>query len=200
MTNEIYSPGERETIQIGENMQSHALSLSDMLMSTLKMARVRFVPRRRLSAPPPDPPDRLLFQFEDYEVAQITGRYTFPSNTTIPVLESLSLLPPSSLSPFSATPSPSLALPAAPQSLYIGDLKLTALKTRLQALGTRAEFAGEGVLVCTSSSAAAGAGDDEGEVVAVRKLDKGRVEVESNGVGELFHLVKREVAALHAVV
>lgn len=134
-------------------------------------------------------------QFEDYEVAQITGRYTFPSNTTIPVLESLSLLPPSSLSPFSTTPSPSLTLPTAPPSLYIGDLRLTALKGRLQALGVRAEFAGEGVLVCTSSVS-----DEAGEVVAVRKLDKGQVEVESNGVGNLFHRVKREVAGLHAVV
>lgn len=194
MTNEIYTPGERETIQIGENMLSYGISLSDLLMSSMKMAKVRHLLDLSARISGTDTTDSLFaWQFEDFEVSHVTGRYTFPSNTTIPVLESLSLAPPSSTSPFSTTASPSLALPTTPTSLYIGDLKLTALKLRLQTLGVRADFAGEGVLVCSSR-------EDEGEVVAVRKLDKGRVEVEGNGFGEVFYTVKREVANLHAVV
>lgn len=41
MTNEIYTPGERETVQIGENMLSYGISLSELLMSSMKMAKVR---------------------------------------------------------------------------------------------------------------------------------------------------------------
>lgn len=135
------------------------------------------------------------------------GRYTFPSNSTIPVLEPASLVSVADptkpedgeTSSVATTLSLSVTLPPLAPSLYIGDLKLTALKARLQRLGIGAEFAGEGVLVCGIVEDDGDDSEGGGEVVAVRKLDKGRIEVEG-GVGDLFYKVRSEVFGLHAVV
>jgi len=145
-------------------------------------------------------------QFEDYEVAQITGRYTFPSNSTIPILEfaSSTQLQPSSASSSSLSQASSLlnslliTLPPLPSSLFIGDLKLTALKSRLQKIGIAAEFAGEGVLVCGVAEELEGE-DGAGEVVAVTKMEGGRIEVEG-GTGDIYYRVRKEVYGLHAMV
>ena len=72
----------------------------------------------------------------------------------------------------------------------IGELKLTALKLRLAAIGVQAELIGEGVLVCRG-------GDDE--TVAVRKSGRGRVELEGT-VSSVYYKVRKEIYALHALV
>lgn len=90
-----------------------------------------------------------------------------------------------------------LTLPPVPASLYIGDMKLTALKLRLQTLGIASEFAGEGMLVC--GTVGVNHGEESDEVVTVKKLAKGKIEVEG-GAGDIFYTVKKEVAGLHAVV
>lgn len=84
-----------------------------------------------------------------------------------------------------------------PQSTLIGDLRLTALKARLASLGITADFAGEGVLVCGLH--AAGKESGENDVVAVRKLGRGRVEVEGT-VGNVYYTVRKELYGLHAQV
>jgi len=76
----------------------------------------------------------------------------------------------------------------------IGDLKLTALRTRLTALGLSAEFAGEGVLVCSGG----GVGEME-QTVAVRKTGRGRISVEGS-TGDVYFTIRKEIYALHAVV
>ena len=136
----------------------------------------------------------MLVQFEDFEIAQISsGLYTFPSNSTIPILD---LSTHSSLSHSTSTSLP-ITLPELPPTLFIGDLKLTALKARLAKIGIAAEFAGEGVLVCGDAEEEG----EDGEVVAVRKGEGGRVEVEGGvGRGEVFVRVRREVYGLHAMV
>ena len=75
------------------------------------------------------------------------------------------------------------------------DLKLTALRGRLGALGIPAEFAGEGVLVCGAFAE----GPEADDVVAVRKLGRGRVMIEG-GVSDVYYSVRREIYALHAIV
>jgi cleavage and polyadenylation specificity factor subunit 2 len=145
-----------------------------------------------------------LIQFEDYEIAQIAGRYVFHSNSTIPILEPSSS---STSSTITATPAASsslslqssLPLQTLPASYYIGDLKLTLLKTKLQHLGIAAEFVGDGVLVCGAPDDGSEGGGGGGEVVAVRKGTRGRIEIEG-GAGEIFYRVRKEVYALHAVV
>ncbi len=71
----------------------------------------------------------------------------------------------------------------------IGELKLTALKLRLAAIGVQAELIGEGVLVCRGDS----------ETVAVRKSARGQVELEGT-VSNVYYKVRREIYGLHALV
>ena len=73
-----------------------------------------------------------------------------------------------------------------PHSTMIGELKLTALKSRLTSIGVQAELIGEGVLICgtpTSSDTFRGS-------VAVRKLAKGKIELEGN-VSDVYYIVRR---------
>ena len=77
----------------------------------------------------------------------------------------------------------------------IGDLKLTTLKARLAKMAVHTEFAGEGVLLCRNES------DDPAteDVVAVRKMADGRVELEGN-VTDVYYIVRRGIYELHALV
>lgn len=99
------------------------------------------------------------------------------------------------------------ALPL-PSSLFIGDLRLLALKSHLGSLGIPAEFAGEGVLVCGKGvpallSAASGDKDADSDaatdVVAVRKAADGVVWVEG-AVNEEFYRVRDAVYGSFAQV
>ena len=78
-----------------------------------------------------------------------------------------------------------------PHSTMIGELKLTALKARLAAVGVQAELIGEGVLVCR--------GGEVMETVAVRKSARGQVELEGT-VCEVYYKVRKEIYGLHALV
>lgn len=91
-----------------------------------------------------------------------------------------------------APPSGPLTLPS---SLFIGDLRLLALKNRLGTLGIPAQFAGEGVLVC-GPGVEPGA---KGSIVAVRKLEEGRVVLEGPVSGTYF-AVRRELYGSYAQV
>jgi cleavage and polyadenylation specificity factor subunit 2 len=118
-----------------------------------------------------------MTQFEDYEVAKVTGRVHVGANMSIPVLE----LPikdegdaiaeassavkreermdvdsetkPTERATMLGTETISSTLirnaPATlPQTLFIGDLRLNSLKARLSGMSIPAEFAGEGMLIC----------------------------------------------------
>lgn len=91
-----------------------------------------------------------------------------------------------------APPSGPLTLPS---SLFIGDLRLLALKSRLGLLGIPAQFAGEGVLVC-GPGVEPGA---KGSIVAVRKLEEGRVVLEGPVSGTYF-AVRKELYGSYAQV
>ncbi len=81
----------------------------------------------------------------------------------------------------------------------IGELKLTALKSRLASVGVQAELIGEGVLVCGAAAKRGPTTDRLGESVAVRKTGKGHVELEGN-VSEVYYIVRKEIYNLHALV
>lgn len=100
------------------------------------------------------------------------------------------------------------ALPL-PASLFIGDLRLTLLRTRLQSLTPPipVEFAGSGILICGPGVLALSNGGQSeqgkevvkaGSIVAVRKGEKGVV-VEG-GVGVVYDLVRKEVYGSFAQV
>lgn len=81
----------------------------------------------------------------------------------------------------------------------IGELKLTALKARLAAIGVQAELIGEGVLICGAGAKSNAASDTLGESVAVRKTARGKVELEGN-VSDVYYTVRKEIYNLHALV
>ncbi|KAI3624340.1 hypothetical protein CBS14141_002768 [Malassezia furfur] len=69
----------------------------------------------------------------------------------------------------------------APTTLYIGDLKLSALKTQLaRQHRIRADFAGEGVLVCDGAPSAGRKASDAMRSVTVQKESSGRIVIEGN--------------------
>ena len=92
-----------------------------------------------------------------------------------------------------------------PKSMMIGDLKLTALKARLSAIGVQAELVGEGVLICGAMEGrrlgvgSSAAQSDLDKNVAVRKTARGKVEIEGT-VSDVYYIVRREVYGMYAVV
>jgi len=180
MTRDIYAPGQGESIQIGQHTNSFSISLSDELLSTVRMS-----------------------QFEDNEVGYVTGRIASLASSVIPVLE-----PVSSASIQSDSISrkalrgrmlgsrPTLTLP---QSTMIGELKLTALKARLATVGVHAELIGEGVLICGAAAKKGSSAESLEDSVAVKKTTRGRVELEGS-VSDVYYTVRREIYNLHALV
>ncbi|BEJ17650.1 hypothetical protein CspHIS471_0610510 [Cutaneotrichosporon sp. HIS471] len=79
---------------------------------------------------------------------------------------------------------------ALPGSLFIGDLRLLALKNRLAGQKIDAQFAGEGVLVC---------GSDKGSMVVVRKLGAGQIVLEG-AVSRTYFAVRKELYGSYAQV
>lgn len=91
-----------------------------------------------------------------------------------------------------------------PQTLFIGDLRLTALKSRLSSLAVPAEFAGEGMLICGPGVPTLLRGEKLGpgasaSVVAVRKTAEGRIEMEGS-IGDVYHVVRQALYANFAQV
>ncbi|CAE6522625.1 unnamed protein product [Rhizoctonia solani] len=170
MTRDIHAPDVGESVQIGQQTNVFTVALSDELIASVKMSR-----------------------FEDNEIGFVHGRVTGNANSTVSVLEPT--MPVSSTGDaenvLTSDVRPVLSLP---WSTMIGDLRLTALKTRLGVLGIAAEFIGEGVLVCGTRTS--GSLDD---VVAVRKTARGQVVVEGS-ISDVYYTVRREVYDLHALV
>lgn len=99
--------------------------------------------------------------------------------------------------------------PVLPQSLYIGDLRLTALKTTLNKSGIAVEFAGEGTLICGPGvpdlvqkyQEASEKGqptdniseqEDIGEIVVIRKSGDGKLQLEGGlADGEAYYQVRK---------
>jgi len=142
----------------------------------------------------------MVLQFEDNEIAYVRGRVVTHATSTIPTLEPVSSAAmavdtsshPETQGQRTLGSRPKVPLP---HSTMIGELKLTSLKSRLAAVGVQAELIGEGVLICGTS----GTSDTLGGSVAVRKLAKGKIELEGN-VSEVYYTVRREIYNLHALV
>ena len=83
----------------------------------------------------------IIKKLDDYELARVSGRIHFPTDSTTPSLD---------VDTTDEQP------PKAP-SVFVGDIRLSEFKKVLQQEGISAEFKGEGVLVCN-------------DCVAVRKV------------------------------
>ncbi|KAJ2931622.1 hypothetical protein H1R20_g5346, partial [Candolleomyces eurysporus] len=182
MTKDIFAPSAGETIQIGQQVNNFSISISDNMLKSLRMSR-----------------------FEDNEIAYVRGRIVAHSNSTIPILE------PTKSGSVSHKKSAASSVPLAqrklgsrpqvalPHSTMIGELKLTALKARLASIGVHAELVGEGVLICGPGAKPGSTQDELEETVAVKKLARGKVELEGN-VSDIYYTVRREIYNLHALV
>ncbi|KIK43361.1 hypothetical protein CY34DRAFT_803861 [Suillus luteus UH-Slu-Lm8-n1] len=178
MTRDIYAPSVGETVQIGQHTNSFSISLSDELLSTIKMSR-----------------------FEDNEVGYVTGRVASHFSSTIPILEPSGPAIPTPNANILQTPRllGSRPLQILPRSTMIGELKLTALKSRLASVGVQAELVGEGVLICGAGAKRDQSSSSIQDTVAVRKTGPGRVELEGN-VSDIYYVVRKEIYNLHALV
>ncbi|GAA5993784.1 hypothetical protein JCM11641_006987 [Rhodosporidiobolus odoratus] len=228
MTEDLYTPSLGETVKVGEETKNFTLRLGDSVMKGLRLSRV-----------------------EDYDVAFVSGVLQIDPESDLPVLERATITDASSLATTTeaeesatettSTPPPADAeasadsteehtdpsvLPPLKPSLFIGDLRLALLKTRLGALNIPSEFTGEGLLICGPAppeafgfdftAAAQRAGIDlrkgqkfvreqlmseameaAGGRCAVRKVGRGRLVVEGSP-GETYYVVRKEVYALHA--
>ncbi|KAF8914167.1 beta-lactamase-like protein [Gymnopilus junonius] len=171
MTKDIFAPVVGEAIQIGQQTNSFSINISDELLASLKISR-----------------------FEDNEIAYVRGLVTAHPTSTIPTLEPISasgiqLDPGGETGTLDGRVLGSRRAVPLPQSTMIGELKLTALKSRLGSVGVQAELVGEGVLICGTLD----------ETVAVRKVGKGKIELEG-AVSEVYYTVRREIYNLHALV
>ncbi|THG98212.1 hypothetical protein EW026_g3930 [Hermanssonia centrifuga] len=179
MTKDIYAPTQGETVQIGQHTNSFSISLSDELLASLQMSK-----------------------FEDNEVGYVTGRIASLASSTIPILEPITALAPPRegsrklLRGHMLGSRPTMSLP---QSTMIGELKLTALKTRLASIGVQAELVGEGVLICGAAAKRGALSDSLEDSVAVKKTARGRVELEG-AVSDIYYQVRKEIYGLHALV
>ncbi|KAI6047478.1 beta-lactamase-like protein [Pisolithus marmoratus] len=173
MTRDIYAPSRAESIQIGQHTNTFSISISDELLSTLRMSR-----------------------FEDNEVGYVTGRVTNHFSLNIPILEPAGSSVPSetthtrAIIPSDRIFGARVAQPL-PRSTMIGELKLTALKARLASIG--------GVLVCGAGARRDQTSNNIDETVAVRKTGRGKVELEGN-VSDVYYIVRREIYGLHALI
>ncbi|KZT38353.1 hypothetical protein SISSUDRAFT_1021621 [Sistotremastrum suecicum HHB10207 ss-3] len=175
MTKDIYAPKDGTDVQIGQHTNSFSISLSDELLATVTMSTV-----------------------EDSEVGFVSGRVTAHVSSSIPVLEPLA--PDSGdLIKGVSEPTSSQGVGALPKSTLIGDLKLTALKSRLAKQGISAEFVGEGILVCGVGSSSNDDSASSDDAVAVRKTTGGQVIIEGTA-SQVYYSVRKEIYALHAIV
>ncbi|KAJ7638939.1 beta-lactamase-like protein [Roridomyces roridus] len=179
MTKDIFAPARGESVQIGQQTNSFSISISDELLAQLKMST-----------------------FEDNELGYVTGRIVTHASSTIPTLEPLTDSASTvSKSTAAAVPQmlgsrPTVSLP---KSTMIGELKLTALKTRLATIGVPAEFIGEGVLICGTAAGQMGGSDALEDSVAVRKSASGKIELEGSA-SKVYYTVRKEIYNLHALI
>lgn len=132
----------------------------------------------------------------------MTGRVASLATSTIPILEPIvspTIRANSADSTSRGRILGSRPTRSLPQSTMIGELKLTALKSRLAAVGVQAELVGEGVLVCGAAAKKGGSWDSLEDSVAVKKTGRGKVELEG-AVSDIYYKVRQEVYNLHALV
>lgn len=208
----IFAPVQGERVQIGEFTASFTVHLGEGLLAGLDLS-----------------------SFDDYQIAKIRAKVRYGAESNVPTLELDSSMDAAELNSttlvgretaegdgreeagLDAGGPSTLAKEisaSASKTLFIGDLRLSALKAALaRAHRMPSEFAGEGTLVCgadafASGGSAAGASnskqsgaaeDGEGGAVRVQKSGEGQIIIEGN-VGRGFYKVRNAVYDLHAKV
>ncbi|KAG8900408.1 hypothetical protein FRB99_006056 [Tulasnella sp. 403] len=189
-----------ETLDVGMWLRRGRAMDEDAESEEVKEAKRKKREEEEAKKAPPEPPSKFVTEELEVKFAcqlmyiDLEGLNDEPLHSTVtPVAEENEDAPAADAGP-SDTPRVTQRTAPLPRSAMIGDLKLTVLRSRLTALGLSAEFAGEGVLVCSGG----GTGEME-QTVAVRKTGRGRVSVEGS-TGDVYFTIRKEIYALHAMV
>ncbi|KAK4684802.1 cleavage and polyadenylation specificity factor subunit 2, partial [Tremellales sp. Uapishka_1] len=201
VTPDIYAPRLEERITIGEHVQSYSIMLGDSVSSGLlsKLSKfegyeVAMVDGKIVFSPGSTVPKLESANYVISHIKEIKDEE--PVEAQAPAEGDIMVKPEPESSPDpqpeakplpSRTPqnrNPSIL----PSSLFVGDLRLTTLKSRLASIGVPAEFAGEGILIC-GPGVSGGGGKG---IVAIRKIGEGQVVLEG-AVGKSYFLVRKEL-------
>ncbi|KAI7851223.1 beta-lactamase-like protein [Circinella umbellata] len=125
-TKEVLTPSISQVLNVSAATNIYRVRLTDAMVSSLQFSKL-----------------------DDYELARVSGRIHFPTDSTTPSLD------------VDTTDEQTIKAP----SVFVGDIRLSEFKKVLQQEGISAEFKGEGVLVCN-------------DCVAVRKTGTGQLLVE----------------------
>ncbi|CAJ0911722.1 2211_t:CDS:2 [Entrophospora sp. SA101] len=147
MTKDIYTPDVGETLNVSAAINFYQVKLTDSLISSLNFSKL-----------------------EDYDIAFITGKISFPQDYSLPILDAI---------PIEENTSNN-------NPIFVGEVKLSELKRLLQSEGITAEFKGEGVLVCN-------------EKVAIKKTSKGQLILEGS-LSEDYYKIRTIIYAQHALL
>ncbi|KAI9258770.1 beta-lactamase-like protein [Phascolomyces articulosus] len=146
-TKEIFTPSVSQVLNVSAATNIYRVRLTDAMVSSLQFSKL-----------------------EDYELARVSGRIHFPTDSTTP-----------SLDVDTTDEQPSKA-----PSVFVGDIRLSEFKKVLQGEGISAEFKGEGVLVCN-------------DCVAVRKTGTGQLLVEGI-LSPDYYKIRSLLYAQHAIL
>ncbi|SPO23611.1 related to CFT2 - subunit of the mRNA cleavage and polyadenlylation factor [Ustilago trichophora] len=204
LTKDVYAPEWMQSIRIGEVTNSYTVNLGEGLLAGLQLSRfeefevahVRAIVRAGGEGAGAIP---VLETEEAVATAAVVGDEDEESTSNEIIISELTSsgiirsAPSTNIHPIRIIPSHPPSSSDTGGTLFIGDLKLTTLKSTLSSPQFRlpADFAGEGMLVCGSGSG--------GEAVTVQKQAKGRIVIEGN-VTKSFGTVRRAVYGLHARV
>ncbi|KAI8145312.1 beta-lactamase-like protein [Fennellomyces sp. T-0311] len=146
-TKEIFAPSIGQVLNVSAATNIYRVKLTDAMVSSLRFSKL-----------------------DDYELARVSGRIHFPTDSTTPSLDVDTSEQPSKWEP----------------SVFVGDIRLSEFKRILQAEGISAEFKGEGVLVCN-------------DCVAVRKTGTGQLLVEGL-LSPDYYKIRSLLYAQHAIL
>jgi cleavage and polyadenylation specificity factor subunit 2 len=218
-TDYIYAPIRGETATIGEHVASYSITLGESITSgwDKRWGKVGPAVDRHVVI-------AHAVQFDGYEVMMVAGHVALSQGSTVPMLETTARVRPDvvevkeeeepsgetatehtikvepdlpAIAPRISQPT-KMAPSSLPSSIYVGDLRLAALKAKLATLAVPvpAEFAGEGILICGQRGSGA---ETRGAVVAVRKVGEGDIVLEGC-VGRTWFDVRKALYGSIAVV
>lgn len=211
MTHDIRFSSQGSVVEIGEFTSNYTVNLGEDVLGSIRFSN-----------------------FQDYQVALLNAKINYRLESSIPMLEGLDVLDSgasekkqieddikkeedsimaiatASAGEVDQTEAMEEMLDKAaitmhqPNTLFIGDLKLSSLKQTLTSLirpSIPSEFIGQGTLVCGSGAfnSSAITGSTQEDVVTVRKEQEGEIVIEGN-ISKNFYSVRDAVYALHAQV
>lgn len=217
LTNDVYAPPHMHTVRIGEVTNSYTLQLGEALLAGLELSRFEEFEVAHVRATVRAMGDQVgaagavpVLETENAAALSTAGGGAGAEEDDSSAVDEAVLADLTAAGIVRAPPPHQPALhpsrillrnspansAAANGTLFIGDLKLSTLKSALSSAPFRlpADFAGEGMLVCAPAGSTTGP-----DAVSVQKLARGRIVIEGN-VSKSFGRVRSAVYGLHARV